>query len=122
MKTLIKPLLNVSLFVVICLLCSCAADEANRYYLSAHYPPKNVKDVEVLSSNPLRPFEVIADFQSRGESTEAIRKKAAKIGADAVIVTTLGGYYANNNAWVGDERSSKENTYSRIVGTAIKYK
>ena len=36
---------------------------------------------------------VIADFQSRGENAKAMQKKAAKIGADAVIVVYLGGYY-----------------------------
>ena len=59
-----------------------------------------------------------ADFQSRGERPEAVRKKAADIGADAVIIAILGGYYAGE--WAGSDKQA--NTYTRITGTAIKYK
>ena len=44
---------------------------------------------------------MIADFQSRGESPEAVRKKAADIGADAVIISILGGYYSRSEEWAG---------------------
>lgn len=73
----------------------------------------------MLSANPTRPFEVIADFQSRGGRPESVRDKAAKIGADAVIIATLGGAYSLGEEWAG--RDSQKNTYSRIVGTAIVY-
>ena len=62
----------------------------------------------------------LADFQSRGESEKSVRKKAAKIGADAVIISTLGGFYHLSTQWAGED--SQSNTYTRICGTAIIYK
>lgn len=106
--------------LVASLLGGCATDVANRYYAAEQYPPKDSKEVELLWHRPSREFIVIADFQSRGESPEAMRKRAAQIGADAVIVTILGGYYYRGEEWAGED--SQANTYSRITGTAIKYK
>src|SRR2546426_342003 len=81
--------------VVFTLFCSaCAVDVANRYYAAERYPERSPKSVEILSHAPSRPFMVIADFQSRGESAEALRRRAAKIGADAIIVTRIGGLYS----------------------------
>jgi hypothetical protein len=100
------------------LLSGCVSDVANRYYGEITYPEKNVKEVELLQKKPDRSFTVIADFQSRGETRDTLRRKAAKIGADAIIVTMLGGYYDLSEQWAGQD---KNNTYSRIIGTAIKY-
>lgn len=97
----------------------CAVDVANRYYASERYAPKEPKQVELLFSAPSRKFVPIADFQSRGESAKSMRKRAAKIGADAVIVTPLGGLYSTSEQWAGNDRMS--GTYNRLVGTAIKY-
>jgi hypothetical protein len=102
------------------LVCSCASDVANRYYADHAYPPRAAKDVELLKSAPARPYEVIADFQSRGESAESLRNKAARIGADAIIVTHLGGRYDPSEEWSQQQQS--RDMYTRIVGTAIKYK
>lgn len=101
-------------------LTSCATDVANRYYAAEKYPPKPVEAVDLLTGRPSRPFDVIADFQSRGESANAMRKRAARIGADAIIVTRLGGYASLHSQWAGDDPYS--DTYSRLIGTAIKYK
>ena len=99
---------------------ACATDVANRYYASTTYPPKDPEQVEVLRQTPSRPYEVIADFQSRGDSIKSVRNKAAKIGADAVIISTLGGYYERSEQWASND--AQWNTYSRICGTAIRYK
>lgn len=99
---------------------SCASDAANRYYADRKYPPKPVASVAVLSAEPKRPYEVIADFQSRGDSAKSLRAKAAKIGADAVIVTYLGGRYDPSEEW--SQQTQAGDLYTRIVGTAIKYK
>lgn len=101
------------------LLAACATDVANRYYSSKQYPEKQPAQVQILSSNPSRPFEVIADFQSRGDTPESLRKKAAKIGADAIIVAGIGGNYDRSEEWAGKDRN--ENSAARIVGTAIVY-
>lgn len=114
------PLNNFLLGVTLVFLCSCASDVANRYYGSQRYPAKPFREVEVLSENPNRPFELIADFQARGASPKNMRKRAAKIGADAVIIQTLGGRYDLGDQWAGEDSQSK--SYSRITATAIKYK
>jgi len=100
-------------------LAACATDVANRYYASTTYPPKSPEQVEVLRQAPSRPYEVIADFQSRGDSIKSVRNKAAMIGADAVIISILGGYYERSEQWASNDAQS--NTYSRICGTAIRY-
>lgn len=101
------------------LLGACASDVANRYYSSKQYPEKEPERVQILSANPSRPFEVIADFQSRGDTPESLRKKAAKIGADAIIIAGIGGVYNRSEEWAGKDRN--EGSYSRITGTAIIY-
>ena len=70
---------------VLALLVGCATDVANRYYGTERYAAKDVKEVELLQHRPSREFVVIADFQSRGDSPEAMRKRAAEIGADSAI-------------------------------------
>ena len=98
----------------------CASDVANRYYGTKTYSPVPQSQVAILRVKPARDFIVIADFQSRGETPEDMQKKAAQIGADAVLVTLLGGKYDQGDQWASQD--SMSNTYSRIVGTAIKYK
>ena len=106
--------------ICVLVLAACATDVANRHYGTEKYPPKTPAEVELLWQSPKKTYVVIADFQSRGESPEAIREKAAEIGADAVIVSTLGGSYSRSEEWAGMDRNAA--TYSRITGTAIKYK
>ena len=111
---------HLSLIAMVLVFAGCATDVANRYYSDVHYPPRPVEDVALLSTAPARPYEVLADFQARGESAQDMRRHAAKIGADAVIVTFLGGYYNSGDQWASQDSQSR--TYSRIVATAIKYK
>jgi hypothetical protein len=120
MKRSVQRTVGISLFLFLMFVTACATDVANRYYGTVKYPPKDPKEVEILWKKPDRDFFVIADFQSRRESPEAIRNKAAQIGADAVIVSILGGYYSYSDEWAGSDRY--KDTYSRITGTAIKYK
>jgi uncharacterized protein YbjQ (UPF0145 family) len=114
-KLLLTPIIAVCTIA----LSSCATDVANRYYASTTYPEKKPDQVQVLRQAPSQPYEVIADFQSRGDSIKSVRNKAAKIGADAVIISTLGGYYERAEEWASGDAQS--NTYSRICGTAIRY-
>ena len=101
------------------ILAACASDVANRYYSGTKFSPVPVSQVDLLWEKPSRPFEVIADFQSRGETPDDMRKKAAMIGADAVIVSILGGDYSLSEEWADKDRHS--NSYTRITGTAIRY-
>ena len=101
-------------------LAGCASDQAARYYATERYPTKQKAEVELLWDAPTRSYTVIADFQARGATPEYMRREAAKIGADAVIVGTFGGYRDKGDQWAGQDRQAS--SYSRIVGTAIKYK
>jgi len=74
----------------------------------------------VLREKPQKPYIVIADLQAENASIGHMRKRAAQIGADAVIVVPVGGYYSRNEVWAGTDRYST--SYSRLLGTAIKYK
>ena len=112
-----KTIFTGLVFTVSLILAGCASDVANRYYVEERYPAKSPSEVELLWKSPGRSFVVIADFQSRGESPEDMREKAAKIGADAVIVALLGGD-ATGSQWA----TSESRSYSRITGTAIKFK
>lgn len=115
-----RPICRWSSILLIALCTSCATDVANRYYGSAHYAAQPSAEVELLNSAPSRAYIVIADFQSRNESPESVRRKAAEIGADAIIVTTLGGRYEKSEEWATQNQDA--GMYTRIVGTAIKYK
>jgi nucleotide-binding universal stress UspA family protein len=98
----------------------CVSDEAHRYYATERFAPRSEKEVEVLKTAPSRPYDVIADFQARGASVEYMRRRAAEIGADAVIVGTFGGYRAKSDDWASEDKYG--DTYSRITGTAIRYR
>jgi hypothetical protein len=107
--------------VALCAFASgCVSDQANRYYGTERYPARPAEQVEVLSDAPTKPYEVIADFQARGASVNYMRKRAGEIGADAVIVGTYGGYRAKGDEWASSDSQAK--SYSRITGTALKYK
>jgi len=98
----------------------CVSDEAHRYYATERFSPRDEKEVEVLFRAPSKPFDVIADFQARGASVNYMRRKAAEIGADAVIVGAFGGYRAKSDDWASEDKYS--DTYTRITGTAIRYR
>lgn len=109
------------LVILFCIgLTGCAIGEANRYYLREKFPAKNINEVEVLREAPTRPHIVMADFQASNITVKFMQKRAAAIGADAVIVTPTGGWYSRSETWAGDDKYS--NSYSGLVGTAIKYK
>jgi hypothetical protein len=101
-------------------LSGCATDVAGRYYANEKYPTKKTSEVEVLRAEPSRPYETIAEFQANNASFNYMRKRAAKIGADAVIVVPAGGWYSQNEVWAGND--SHSNSYTRLIGVAIRYK
>ncbi len=109
-----------SIIVLLIFEIGCISDEANRYYLKETLPAKKINDVEVLRTEPQQPYIVIADFQARNASIKHMRKMAADVGADAVIVVPLGGWYSKDEIWADKDRHSS--SYSRLTATAIKYK
>jgi len=99
----------------------CVTDEANRYYLTEKLPKKNTSEVLVfLREPPVQPYEVIAEFQANNASAKFMQKRAAKIGADAVIVIPAGGWYSQEETWAGNDTYS--NSYTRLIGIAIQFK
>lgn len=122
-ETLIRDMRKfktISIIVLLLCIIGCISDEANRYYLKEKLPAKNINEVEVLREEPQQPYIVIADFQARNASFKHMRKRAAEIGADAVIVVPAGGWYSRNEIWAGKDKQS--NSYHRLIGTAIQYK
>lgn len=120
-----KFMRNLTSLFALTILAACASDVANRYYSNRKFSPVPVSEVQLLWDKPDRPFEVIADFQSRGETPTAIRKKGAAIGADAVIVSIVGGDYSLFEQWADhDGHANPDPRFdgsARINGTAIKY-
>lgn len=73
-------------------------------------PPRKPAEVRVIQTKnapAVGSYEPIADLEANGTSESVMRKAAAKVGADAVIVRTVG---------------AETHAQSRIFGTAIKYK
>lgn len=97
----------------------CQTDEAARYYGSQRYPARDALEVEVLDRKPERPFSVIADIQAYNVSPDHMRRRAAEIGGDAVILVRGGGAYDRNEVWASSDRYSQ--TYVRLLATVIKY-
>ena len=108
------------LFVGCLFLTGCVTGEANRMYSTVKLPAKGIDEVEVLRISPTRPYTVIADLQASRATVKHLRKRAAEVGADAVIVTPTGGSYSYNEVWAGKDRYS--NTATGFIGTAIQYK
>jgi len=108
--------------IVVFLFCEigCVSDEANRYYLKERLPAKSIDEIEVLHEEPQQPYIVVADFQACNVSIKHMRKRAAEIGADAVIVVPAGGWYSRKEVWADKDKQS--NSYHRLIGTAIQYK
>lgn len=112
--------ISVVCFAAVFSVSACVSDEANRYYGGQRFAAKPPEDVVVLREAPSQPYVVIADLQSRGDTVKSLQKKAADIGADAVIVSFLGGSFNPNDKWAG--KDSQAGTYTRAIGVAIKYK
>jgi hypothetical protein len=108
---------KIAIILAVLVTAGCASDVANRYYSDIKYPPRPYKEIEVLTNVPTHAYIVIADFQGRGESPRDLQKQAAKIGADAIIVTYIGGAYNSSDQWAGQDSES----HTHIVGTALKY-
>lgn len=109
-----------AVMILVVLAPGCVSDQAHRYYSAERFPPKSTEQVEVLYNLPTQPHEIIADFQARGASVKYMQKRAAEIGADAVIVGMYGGLRAKRDEWASTDTQGRK--YSRITGTALIYR
>ena len=127
-----QKLLTAGAFVFLLFQFGCVYDEANRCYLNEQLPPKKTTEVKILHEAPQQPYTVIADLQAGNTyfwflvtwvwatPPSYMQKRAAEVGADAVIVVSAGGDYSKNEVWAGKDRHA--DSQSRMLGTAIKYK
>jgi len=129
-RGLVPPLL---LTAFACALASCTSIDSHttQYAGAPHQPPGDPAKVEILRTEPTRPHDrlgevmvdasvdpapPIADVEAR------LRKEAAKIGADAVVVVydhvqPVGAFVSG--PWWG--RTIDTITGRKLIGVAIKY-
>jgi len=116
------------------LLVSCASlDSHTTQYVGApHPPPTNPATVEILRAAPTRPHERIGEVKVEASTDPAppivdietrLRKEAAKIGGDAVVVVfdriqPVAAYVSG--PWWGGTVSSISGRV--LIGVAIKYR
>ena len=112
--------LYVTSLVLASMLFSCATDEAARYYGDVEYASRPPEDVDILYAAPTRPYAVLADIQAYNVSPAHMQRRAAEIGADAVIIVPAGGAYSQSEVWAGQDRYHR--TYTRLLATAIRYR
>ncbi|HEX5220052.1 MAG TPA: hypothetical protein VFZ59_10840 [Verrucomicrobiae bacterium] len=117
-----------------CLLVSCATIDSHstQYVGASHPPPTDPVRVEILRTTPTRSHERIGEVKLDASTDPAppiadvearLRKEAAKIGADAVVVVydriqPVGAYVSGS--WWG--RSVSTISGRVLIGVAIKYK
>jgi hypothetical protein len=117
-----------------CALASCASIDSHttQYVGAPHQPPSDPARVEILRAEPTRPHdrlgEVMVDVSTDpappiAEVEARLRKEAAKIGADAVVVVydhvqPVGAFVTG--PWWG--RSIDTVTGRQLIGVAIKYR
>ena len=102
------------------LISACAYDEAARYYGDINYPERKPSEVEILTAAPASDYTVIADIQANRSSARHMQRRAAKIGADAILLVYGGGSYNQCEIWAGVDGQS--HTYTRLMATCIVYK
>lgn len=111
--------------------CNTVSVNANQYVGAPQFPPSNPADIQILREQPSRPSiqlgEVRAEPSNDGVSVqkieEALRNAAAKLGADAVVITAdrtevVGAFVSG--PWFGRQLQPIQGRV--VVGIAIKYK
>ncbi len=135
-KKLCSSALALSLTTLACLLTACASiDITTTPFIGApHVPPTNPDSVVILQSAPKQTdtYERLGEIRLDATSSPAppiteiearLRKEAAKLGADAVIVILdriqpIAAYYSGGYP----VQSLNTVTGHRFIGIAIKYK
>ena len=110
--------------------CKTVSTSTNQYLGGPIYPPSNPANIEILRTQPTRPHVRLGEVQAEPSSDsvgapqieEAIRKAAAKLGADAVVIVydrnQITGAFVSGPWW---GRSVNTVTGRVIIGVAIKY-
>lgn len=111
--------------------CSSMTTQRMEYVGASHYQPGNPHSVAILRTTPARPHErlgeVVIDASagnapSVAKVEEKLRKEAAAMGADAVVIIYDGVLpttaYVTGPSW---SRTVETGNGRKLVGVAIKY-
>lgn len=124
------PRARAVMLLAVFILTGCATTSAVMLESGVTYRP--TQHVQILTQTPTRPFKQIALLETRGEVStpitellESMRKKAASLGADAVIPTQDASKQQQQgimyNPWLGGYHTLGGGTLPVIRGVAIKY-
>jgi hypothetical protein len=129
-----SPLRALAIASLALVLTSCASINATttQYVGAPHQPPSDPAKVEILRTEPTRPHERLGEIMLDASTDPAppvadvearLRKEAARIGADAVVVVldriqpvgvfVTGGYWSGTASTIHGRK---------LIGVAIKYK
>ena len=110
--------------------CNTVSTTSHQYLGGATYPPTDPATIQILRVEPTRPNVQLGQIQAEPSSDsvpnlqieQALQKKAAKMGANAVVIvadrTQVMGAVVNGPLWA---RSVDTITGRVIVGVAIRY-
>lgn len=102
-----------SVFIGICVLgflcCGCSTVDITKTS-KGYFPPTNPNDIEILATKPDRPFTELGAISTTGWAPSdtaklhnALRSKAAPLGANAVIIVSSGmtptGSFGSMQMW-----------------------
>lgn len=119
----------IVLVVLAAVLVSCSPVRVRMFPGAGHFPPTSPQSVELLRREPPRPHIAFAELVykpsprvSRHEVDWVLRDRAARIGADALIIEVDNIY--RESVWISPYRPMRP--FPRlervIVGVAIRYR
>lgn len=105
---------NIFCLSILLLFVSCSIKTHYVQTGSKTFPPTEAKNILIFSRTPEKPYDIIgsvAIFAASGEehAVKVLKKKAAEIGADAIIEINL-------------DKISSPSQATGISGTAVKFK
>lgn len=132
MNAALRCLTSVGAIALLCAVtgCNTVSTSSKQYLGGPVYGPSDPAQIQILRSEPTRPHVRLGEVTAQPSSDsvtvtkieEAVRKAAAKIGADAVVIvadrTQVLGAVVTGPLWA---RSMNQVTGRLIVGVAIKY-
>lgn len=133
MKNTLHTIVLLSAFAILALTVGCQTVSSSKiqYIGVPTYGPTNPTNVQVLRAEPTRPHVRLGEVRAEpsdpsvnaAKIEDALRKEAAKLGADAVVVvydrTQVTGAYVTGPWW---GRSVQATEGRVIIGVAIKFK
>ena len=119
----------IVLAVLAAVLISCSPVRVRMFPRVGHFPPTSPQSVDLLRREPPRPLIAFAEFVykpsprvSRHEVDWVLRERAARIGADALIIETDNIY--RESVWISPYRRVRHvpRLERVIIAIAIRYR